>query len=294
MSWSPRRAFTLIELLVVIAIIAILIALLVPAVQKVRESAARTQCQNNGKQIGLALQNYYGTNKRFPAAWENPSNYDPGWAWSARLLPFLEQTTVYDGAGVATQLFGPAGGFAVPAANGITQKELKVFRCPSDTGPALNSTRGNFATSNYRAVSGANGPALAYVDYDMGGVMYQNSKIKFEMITDGSSNTICVGECMLDDVTGRKACIWAGMRGLDPTANSVLWSDVMWYVDTATATINGTASQAFSSRHNPGGAFFVFCDGTVRFAQQAVNPNLIIALAGRNDNVSVNLGEIAP
>jgi prepilin-type N-terminal cleavage/methylation domain-containing protein len=287
-----RGGFTLIELLVVIAIIAILIALLVPAVQKVRESAARTQCLNNGKQIGLALQNYHSIYKRFPAAFANPSNYDPSWAWSAQILPFLDQTPLYDSAGVPTKLFGPPGGFATP--NSWTQTKLAVFRCPSDTGPDINPTRGNFATSNYRAVSGANGPTLAYVDYDMGGVMYQNSKIKLEMITDGSSNTICVGECMLDEVTGRKACIWAGMRGLDPVANSVLWSDVMWFVDASTATLNGTASQAFSSRHNPGGAFFVFCDGTVRFAQQAVNPQLIIALAGRNDNVSVNLGDIAP
>src|SRR6185436_18712806 len=100
-------------------------------VQKVREAAARTQCQNNGKQIGLALQNFYSSNKRFPAAFTNPSNYDPAWAWSAQILPYMDQAPLYDGAGVLTQLIGPVGGFATP--NTWTQTRLKVFRCPSDT-----------------------------------------------------------------------------------------------------------------------------------------------------------------
>src|SRR5262245_35166395 len=98
---SSRRAFTLIELLVVIALIGVLVALLLPAVQKVREAAARTQCLNNLKQLGLAMHNYHGAHESFPPGYVsrttgvNGEGLGPGWGWAAHLLPHLEQDNLY-------------------------------------------------------------------------------------------------------------------------------------------------------------------------------------------------------
>src|SRR5262249_20947469 len=161
---SPQ-GFPLIELLVVIAIIGILISLLVPAVQKVREAAARVTCTNNLKQIGLALHSYHGDKKCFPPGYidgntdpnSTPDNdVGPGWGWAAFLLPYVEQTNVYN------QI-----NFSQPVGSGVnaqvSQLPLTIFQCPSDAyvdPQVLNVSNSNFsiiaqvAQANYVACNG--------------------------------------------------------------------------------------------------------------------------------------------
>lgn len=293
--------FTLVELLVVIAIIAILIGLLLPAVQNVREAAARAKCQNNLKQLVLGLHNYHGTEGSFPAGFETPQAYlsiypdcfNAGWAWCSFVLPYCEQADLAQQMGVShSTRFGGGPQTCYPAnvPNNLSQTPLKLFRCPSDTGPDLNPARLYHAMSNYRGVAGPYTYPDITVSMDFGGIFWQNSNIRITDITDGTSNTLIIGECMYDDVSGKTACIWAGFSGwVAPGASSgsVHISDVIWYVDNATAEVNGTAPQAFSSRH-PGGAMFAFADGSIRFFFNSADPNTIRFLAGRNDGVVVD------
>jgi prepilin-type N-terminal cleavage/methylation domain-containing protein/prepilin-type processing-associated H-X9-DG protein len=239
-----RRAFTLIELLVVIAIIAVLIGLLLPAVQKVREAAARMQCSNNLKQIGLGLHNYHDTNKKFPPASQVPwgrvgtddahmdytGPFGPNWA--VLILPYIEQTALYTQANVTS-----FPGVAV-VANGtppsgvnlswrvVVGTPVKIYTCPSDSNsetpysnPAVAGAANGWARGNYGVTAG-------YEDYDhvAGGASYKSSSkqvaganglisspvmssnygSKIPHITDGTSNTAMVAE------------LRAGLTPIDP------------------------------------------------------------------------------
>ena len=198
--WPRHRGFTLVELLVVIAIIAILVALLLPAVQKVREAAARTQCQNNLKQIGLACHGYHDTKRSLPAGYRAMSAYSdgatdtmPGWGWASFLLPHLEQDNLFRSLNLALPIEHPANAAGA-------QQVLPLFLCPSDPTPAsafavpnaFGSTMVWAGPSSYAACCGGDESAA---DAPAGmGVFYRNSRTRMTDITDGTSNTIFVGE----------------------------------------------------------------------------------------------------
>jgi prepilin-type N-terminal cleavage/methylation domain-containing protein len=194
---SPA-AFSLIELIVVIAIIGVLIALLMPAVQKVRESANMTTCQNNLKQIGLAMHNYHDTQGSFPVGyydptlWPDPDN-GPGWGWGAYLLPWLEQEGVYK----QLQFDLDVGGTANAT---VRQTYLPIFICPSDQAPptfTINDGGTNnwtLATGNYVACNGNDGVDDFTTPPHTGAFLRATVGFKAVDIRDGLSNTFFVGE----------------------------------------------------------------------------------------------------
>ena len=242
---TQRRGFTLIELLVVIAIIAVLIGLLLPAVQKVREAAARTQCKNNLHQQGLAMHMYHDVYHAFPPAFTKPSDY----GWSVWLLPYLEQQNLYN-------TLNPLK--TVLTLNPSTTLKLAVFTCPSDGSPGIvNNYFGGYAKSNY-------------VVSEM--VSDGNSAIDMSTITDGLSNTIMIGE---RDMLKQVGAAWPGrdtkLSALGGVEVSI--GRPTWPINTPFAGMPDPACTryAWSSSHTSG-ANFAFCDGGVHYLNSSI-PN---------------------
>jgi prepilin-type N-terminal cleavage/methylation domain-containing protein len=259
---SPRRVgFTLIELLVVIAIIAILIGLLLPAVQKVREAAARMKCANNLKQIGLAMHSYNDAYGHLPAGWATNSATapSPGWSWATLILPYVEQAPLY-----STLAVDPSGATGVPAptaANGL-QLPLSVYRCPSDGGPPLNTQFSNYATCNYVVNREVVGPGR------LDGNNNNQNAMSIQGITDGSSNTVLVGE---RESVKNVGAIW--IRGSQTSASFEGRPGSGLNPQPAAGTVFNTGSAqrlAFSSQHT-GGCLFLLGDGHVRLVSNSIS-----------------------
>ncbi len=319
-----RHAFTLIELLVVIAIIAVLVSLLLPAVQQAREAARRTQCRNNLKQIGLAMHNYADVHNCFPPGFFGSSadcssirngapNKAQGWGWGTFILPYLEQVNVYNTINPGT--FQVVCDIPTGAANNLAvgnpasgRYVLPAFICPTatdaDVSFAARSAVGMHSKSNYIAVGGldftgvlptttANGVAGWR---GMFGDAAINSCTKFRQETDGTSNVLMVGEGYRKDtdtnyaswISGvggeRRPGRWFGMADDEQIASMIRLLN-----PSGSFAVNGGSFNAFASQH-VGGAFFVLGDGSVRFISENGDQTTISRLGTINDGSVVDTG----
>jgi prepilin-type N-terminal cleavage/methylation domain-containing protein len=296
-----RPAFTLVELLVTIAIIALLVALLLPAVQAARESARRTHCGDNLKQIGLALANYEGTHKVFPPSttakldfgvWSpEPAQYHHH-SWMSMILPFIEQGSLY-------RLIDFEASSLDAANFDAASHVLKFYRCPSFSGhdysqsPLYTALSDRYAIRNYAAM-GATTVGKIYTRPD--GFIYPFSSTRMSDLKDGPSNTIFVVETREPD-----AFVWIDGSTAALTSHAYDDGDAEDYANPLSGLNYTPFFTAFggqgidclygpSSTH-PQGVMHLMGDGSVHFISDSIDRALYDALVTRDGKEVVQPGD---
>jgi len=291
---NRRSAVTLIELLVVLAIISVVIAILLPAVQRAREAARRMSCANNLRQIGLACHSYHDAYGAFPPGYSadhcaDPLGTHPGWGWAAWLLPFLEQDALQ------RRIVFHAS-IARPSNEAARCTLLRVYLCPSDPDvpddflvtDLSGSPVAQVAPSSYAANYGIG--ELDEVPGPKEGVFYRNSRVQLADITDGTSSTILIG----DRAWSHAMTPWAGAvsHGVVRGGPRNPWRDNPQAAYPApnfclvqTNKINDARDpdgslDEFYSEH-PGGVNGLFADGSVHFLHNTIQPAVLHALGTR-------------
>lgn len=295
-----RYAFSLVELLAVISIIGLLVALTLPAIQSARESARKSQCANNLKQVGLAIHNHIAAHKSLPAGYESSVTLDgddggPGWAWGSKLLPYLEESPIH-------QLIERKIPVDAIGMQHVREKSIPTFRCPSDDElgsiveiPEIGTDKVlcDMAAASYVGSAGTVRPTCKFCRDRFDGVFGRNQEIQPRELEDGLSQTLAVGE---------RATKWASatMWGVVPRSKLLDRQQPGKYA-AGPAYVLGTTfadgfnieelpetdentlqtyAESFGSYH-PGGCHFAFCDGGVRFVFDDVDPRTMNALATR-------------
>ena len=286
--------FTLVELLVVMAIIAILVGLILPAVQLVRHAAALKVCQNQLRQIALASHNYHSAYQSLPPgmSFRNGQDPFPFMSWAARLLPFIEQGSVWE---TTVAAYAREKDFRVSPPHTPLQLNIKIYLCPLETRRNVGQSASALgpAFASYLGVSGAK----SRKDWD--GVFYLDSHTRLTDVTDGTSNTLLFGERPPSGLGDLGWWYAGGGQGQDGSGDSVLSVRETNYYANAGGCPRGPyqfqpgeiTSQCdgfhFWSQHS-GGANFAFCDGSVRLLKYEAD-SVLSALATRAGGEGVDV-----